>query len=687
MNAPNQASTNGSTQGIRDNIRTTCPRDCYDACGIVVARRDGRISKVLGDPNHPIARGTLCGKCALAYNGVWLNPAARLSNPLRRVGPKGSARFEAVEWDAALADIAARLSEIRLKDDSRKILHTHYTGTCSLIAGNFPARFFSHIGATEVDPDTVCNKAGHVSLSYVLGDSLQGFDPGTAKDASCLLVWGANPSAAAPHQHKHWLQETQATLISIDPIKHDTARRAALHLQLRPGSDAALAFAMMHVVLRDGLLDEKFVRDCVLGWQDIRSAVEQCTPEWGERQTGVAARLIVEAASTYARGPSLLWLGQGMQRQPKGGNAVRAVSALAAITGNFGKPGAGLLYMNGFGTRGIDVAILTRPDIASPNTTSVSHMDLSEMLADPGKSSALITWNNNILASSPRQAALRHAMAREDLFTVVVDCFQTDTADFADYVLPAASFLEFNDIVIPYFNNTVSAQVKASEPMGQSLPNQEVFRRLAKAMGLSEPALYESDEQIIGSVLGATGLGISFAQLAESGTVEMFKTPKIQFEGNKFPTPSGKIEIRSNKAAEHGHPMVPFPHADPAAAAGKVRVLSPAARWLMNSSYGNDPIIRKRLGNCEAAVNVDDAAAWGIASGTKIILRNSEGSLPVIVRVSDEVSRGVVLVPKGRWPKGENAGSNVNVLNPGNKTDIGESSSVHGVEAEVVIPG
>ncbi len=208
--------------GDKEIILTTCPRDCYDSCGIAVIKRGGVITKVLGDPEHPVSRGALCGKCALAYNGVYRDPDSRLTTPLRRIGPKGAGRFEAIGWDAAIAAIADRFTEIAGSCGPETILHAHYTGTCSLIAGHFPARFFNRLGATEVDPDTICNNAGHAALGYILGSSTIGFDPRTAKDAACIMVWGANPSSSAPHAHKYWLKESPARIIVIDPVRTPT---------------------------------------------------------------------------------------------------------------------------------------------------------------------------------------------------------------------------------------------------------------------------------------------------------------------------------------------------------------------------------------------------------------------------------------------------------------------------------
>ena len=235
-----------------DVVLTTCPRDCYDSCGIAVVRQDGVVTRVRGDRNSPVNRGALCGKCTLAYNGILRDPARRLQTPLTRVGPKGAGQFAPISWDEAITSVAAQLQRIVAATGPEAVAYAHYTGTFSKIAYAFPARFFNRLGATEVEPDTICNMAGHVALQYTLGSSLIGFDPRTAKDARCIVVWGANPSTSAPHAHKHWFREAPGRKIVIDPIRHETARAADLHLQLAPGTDAALAFALLHVLRREG---------------------------------------------------------------------------------------------------------------------------------------------------------------------------------------------------------------------------------------------------------------------------------------------------------------------------------------------------------------------------------------------------------------------------------------------------
>jgi anaerobic selenocysteine-containing dehydrogenase len=661
--------------GEREIVRTTCPRDCYDSCGIAVVKRDSVIAKVLGDPDHPVSRGGLCGKCAIAYNGVWRDSEARLTRPLRRIGAKGEGRFEPLAWDAALAIVAEHLTAIVEAHGPETIHHAHYTGTCSIIANNFPQRFFNRLGATEVDPDSICNKAGQVALEYVYGSAVKGFDPRTARDAACILVWGANPSASGPHAHRYWLREAPGVTVVVDPVRHESAEAADLHLQPFPGSDAALAFALLQVIRREGLADLSFLDQRTVGWNELEPLLEGCTPDWGEMETGVPAALIEDAARLYGRGPSLLWLGQGLQRQTRGGNVMRACALLPAVTGNIGKPGAGIYYLNGKGaTRDLDVGYVVGDHLRAGPAPTISHMDLTARLEDTAAAKALLLWNINIAASNPDQARLRRALGREDLFTVVVDPFATDSADLADIVLPAASFLEFDDLVASYFHLSVSAQVRASEPIGEALPNQEIFRRLARAMGYEEPELYEDDDAIIARLLAGAGLGLDFAGLAEHGTVPI-------------PTPSGRIEIASARAEADGHPRLPQPIADPRPAKGRLRLLTPADKWLMNSSYGNDPGIGAKLGPRRVTLHPDDAAARDLVQGDSVTLRNQTGELVFALEISDAVPRGVALSHKSRWPKCEADGFNVNALNPGAKADMGESTAVHAVEVEVVRAG
>ncbi len=666
------------------NIKTTCPRDCYDACGIEVKVVSNQISSVSGDPDHPYTRGSLCGKCTLAYNGAFLDPKLRLANPLRRVGDKGTGQFETVTWDEALDSISAKLKEIT-DDNPAKILHAHYTGTCSLIANKFPMRFFNKLGATEVEPDTVCNMAGHIALEQLIGTSLVGFDPRTSKDSHSIFVWGANPSATAPHAHQYWLKESNAKIIVIDPVRHQTAEKADLHLQLRPGSDAALAFSLMHVLIHENALDEEFIENYTIGWDELLPKVLLCNPEWGAKHTGLKRDDIIKAAKIYAEGPSLLWLGQGLQRQRLGGNIIRSCAILPAITGNFSKPGSGLLYLNGSGRMGVDADYLTGANL-SKDVPSISHMDLAERLENKSESSAFICWNINPAVSNPEQERLRRGLARDDLFTVVIDIFETDSTDYADFVLPAASFLEFDDLVSGYFNLSFSAQAQAKPPHGQSLPNQEIFRKLSSFMNFPEEELYESDEKIIEKTLRDVGIEGGFKKLKSIGTTWPTDEPQIQFPEKLFPTRSGKIEISSSVAEKKGLGRLPEPIVDAPTTSDKYRLISPASRWLMNGSYANDDRVIKKLGSPEVIINPLDADRMGLHKGSLVSLSNEVGSIRLTVEISDVVRPGVVMSYKGRWPRqclGVMGKNNVNFLNPGTKADMGESSAVHNIEVSI----
>ena len=662
-------------------IRSNCPRDCYDGCGMLIERRDGRIGRVLGDPGHPVSRGRLCGKCATAYNGVWQDPAARLQFPLRRDGPKGGGRFRRISWDEAMVSIADRLQAVIAGDGPDAVIHTHYSGTLSLIALLFPMRFFHRLGAAEVDPDTICNAAGHVAWQLMFGTSGEGFDPRTVEHSRCILIWGANPSHSGPHTHQHWFAGSAAKKIVVDPVCTGTAQVADLHLQPRPGSDAALAFSMLHVLRADGRFDDTFIDGHTLGFGEVLPLIEQCSPQWAERSTGVPAAKIIEAARLYGAGPALLWAGQGLQRQLTGGNIMRAIGLLPALTANIGKPGAGFYYLNQTpAIAGLDMDRMAGAQLLRTDPVRVSHMDFAAELSRPDRFKALLCWNTNPLASAPRQAQLRSALGRDDLFTVVIDCFQTDTADYADLILPAASFLEFDDLTFSYFHLHIGVQSKAREPMGESLPNQEIFRRLARAMNYAEPELYETDEALIAQMLNEMGVQDGFEGLRRRGWQPISAEPKILFDNLRFPTPSGRIEIASGQAEQMGLPRVPQPWFDAAPGDGRFRLITPASDLRLNDSYANDARLASRAGPPEVILHPDDAARLGISAGERVRLRNGSGAIELRASIEPLAAPGVLLSYKGRWPKLEATRSNVNVVHDGQKTDMGASTSVHSTQ-------
>ncbi|HVT51020.1 MAG TPA: molybdopterin-dependent oxidoreductase, partial [Dongiaceae bacterium] len=418
-------------------------------------------------------------------------------------------------------------------------------------------------------------------------------------------------------------------------------------------------------------------------WEELEPEVARCSPDWAAPITGVPAAQIEEAARLFGAGPALLWMGQGLQRQPTGGNVFRAVAMLSALKGDFAKPGAGFLFLNGGGRRGLDGDTVEAPHLRSGTKRTASHMDLVDLLADADRARALITWNINLAASNPRQVDLHARLRRPDLFHVAIDCFATDTTDFADFVLPAASFLEFDDLVAPYFHLSLSAQAKATEAIGESLPNQEIFRRLARAMGFAEPELFEDDAAILDTLARQAGLP-DFASLKAKGTVDLQSEPVPLFPDLAFPTPSGKIELKSARAAADGHPALPLPHADARPADHRLRLLSPASPWLMNSSYHEDAKIAEKIGPETVLLHPADAAELALLPGDLVSVRNATGRLTMKAEIGEIVPRGVALAHKSRWPKLLPGRLNINALNPGEKADMAQSSAVHGIEVEVV---
>ena len=667
-------------------IKSNCPRDCYDGCGVLVHLEDGKQPRVTGDPDHPVSRGTLCGKCGISYNGVWQDENARLLTPLRRTGPKGSGQFEPISWDNALATIAQKFNGVINEKGAEAILGMQYSGTLSMLAYMFPNRLMHKLGAARVDYSTICNAAGSVAWHLLYGDgAAMGFDPRTARDASCILVWGANPSHSAPHMHKHWLNDSPARVVVIDPVRTATAAEADLHLQPRPGTDAALAFALLHALRENGSFDDSFIAEHCVGAPELEAEIERCTPQWGEQQTGVPAADILRAAEIYGAGPSLLWVGQSLQRQPMGGNVMRSAGLLPALTGNIGKPGAGFYYLNYTPFLiGGDPDYLEGAQLAAGETKIVTAMDLADRLLDPEEFKAFLVWNTNPLASCSNQRKLRQACAREDLFTVAIDCFATDTTGYADIILPAASFLEFDDLTFSYFNLCVGAQSKVREPMGEALPNQEIFRKIARAMKIDEPALYEEDMEVIGTLLQQMGRDHDFAELQRMGHFFVNDDePVIFYEDLQFSTPSGRIEIASEQAEAMGLPRVPHAQVDPAPAQGQFRLISPASNWRLNDSYANEPKAAKRAGPAQLILCAQDAALIGVADGAPVSVSTDIGSIQLLARVDEMVLPGTVLSYKGRWPSLEPGGENLNFIHAGRKCDMAESTSVHGMLVSV----
>jgi anaerobic selenocysteine-containing dehydrogenase len=363
---------------------------------------------------------------------------------------------------------------------------------------------------------------------------------------------------------------------------------------------------------------------------------------------------------------------------------MRAIGLLPALTGQIGRPGAGFYFLNHTASiAGIDFGGYMGLELKRGSSSPISAMDLAQRLADPAAFQAFICSSSNPAASAPRQEQLRAALAREDLFTVVVDCFPTDTTDFADVILPAASFLEFDDLTFSYFHLIVGAQSRVRAPMGESLPNQEIFRRLGRAMNFEEQDFRASDEDLLEAALKQMGAGFGFEELRRRGFWPLGDEPIQFWADGKFPTPSGRIEIASSSAEEQGLSRLPQPSVDPMPSNSRLRLLTPSSDLRLNASFGNDAKLRKQAGEASVILNPEDASRLGLASGDRARLANEAGGIELAVRVEEIAPVGVAVSYKGRWPKIEAGRSNVNVVNPGDKADMAESSAVHSIEVEV----
>jgi len=657
---------------------TLCPRDCYDSCALRLETVAGGGFRARGGGADDINRGDICGKCGHAYNDFAERDRARILTPLRNVGAKGAPRFEPVSWEAALALIADRLRPILDAGRGDSVLYTRYDGARGLLAREFPVRFFNAIGASGVVPGSVCHTAGLAALDYVFGAGADGVDPRELARAETILLWGVNPHHSSPHAWRHWIAGNRgATIVRIDPL--DRGESPAPHLQLRPrpGTDAVLAFGMMRTLLDEGLVDREFVAVHAVGFERLEPVIRERSVEACAAETGVPADAIREVARRMARSRSIVWVGMGLQRQAMGGNIFRAIAMLPVLTGNLGRPGSGFVYLNGAGKRGIDMSAVTRPALRT-----LLHAELNAALADPARSQALFCWNNNIAVSNPDLAALHAALRRRDLFTVCLEIRRTRTCDYADLVLPAADFVEYDDIVYSYFFNTVGAQVKLREPLGSSLPNQEIFRRIATAVGLGDAALVEPDAAIIERVLAGLPRPVGFAELAALGTWHPSAAPLPAMVGG-YATPSRRIELASERAAAAGLPATALAVVAPVAGRGRFRLLTPASYWRVNSGFLEHERIAELDGEPCFLLHPEDAARLDLGEGAPCRLSTETGSLSLPARISTVPQPGVLVVYKCRGEGADRDGIEINRLMPVAVSDMGGCIAFQGIAVDL----
>jgi anaerobic selenocysteine-containing dehydrogenase len=676
----------------RSVVRAACPHDCPDTCAMLVTTelRDGRrvATEITGDPAHPTTAGKLCTKVARYLERVY-HPG-RLLHPLKRAGAKGSGIFERVSWDEALADIAQRLRRIAAAD-AQRIVPYSYAGTMGIVQGEAMAqRFFNRLGASRLDR-TICAEAGAQALNYTLG-SRMGTDLEQFQNAKLILLWGTNAIASNLHfwSRAQEAKRRGAKLIAIDPYRSLTAQKCHEHIALLPGTDAALALGIVHVLARERWLDEDYIEKYTLGADALLERARRFTPARVAELCGITAAEVENLARDYAQTrPAAIRLNYGMQRARGGGNAVRAIACLPALAGHW-RDAAGGLLLSSSGEFHTDGAALYRPDLLAgraPRTINMSTIGRDLAQADP-PIEALIVYNSNPVAVAPESRSVAAGFAREDLFTVVLEQFQTDTADYADYVLPATTQLEHTDVHKSYGHLYMLANNPAIAPRGEALPNSEIFRRLAAAMGFDEPCFRETDDAIAAAAFAEPNF--DWETLKRTGWQRLDRpSTYAPFAAGGFPTKSGKCEIYSEQVAALGLDPVPDyvpPHEVADAALAKrfpLAMISPPARNYLNSTFVNVQSLRDLEGEPHLEVHPEDAAARGIVDGARVRVFNDRGSLELKARVTERARRGVVVALSIWWKKFARDGKNANELTNQVLTDIGAAPTFYDVRVDL----
>jgi anaerobic selenocysteine-containing dehydrogenase len=657
-------------------IRTVCPHDCPDQCSMLATVVDGRLVRVAGDPDHPFTRGFLCGKVNRYPERVY--SPERLQTPLRRTGPKGSGQFEPVGWDEALDEIAGCWRQIIDTHGSEALLGYAYSGSVGLVNRNLPRALFHALGASRMIAGTVCDSTCEAAWAYTLGDT-PGTDPERAAVSDLIVCWGANIVTTNVHMLP-FVDEARAKgakLVVIDPYRTRTARRADGHLAPRIGSDAALALGMMHVLVRDGLHDAPYLAEHAIGFDRLRNEVlPEYPPERVAAIAGVAAEDVVRLAHLYGRARApFLRIGMGMSRNANGGMAIRAVACLPAVVGAWGRPGGGAL-METIPAFGFDYDALRRPDLLPRPTRSVNHSTLGRALLelrDP-PIMALFVAANNPAVTCPDQARMVAGLGRDDLFTVVHDSFLTDTARFADLVLPACTAVESEDFYRSYGTYYVQYGPQLIEPLGEARPTSWVARELARRLGLDDPVFARTPREQMQAMLdGASGpaADLRLDRLLAGGPAKLAHEPR--HDGPRT------THFYSEQMAVDGLPPLPGwapdPEAEGEGARLPLRLLTAPGHFQHHSAFAGVESLQRRQGPPSCLLHPDDAVVRGIRDGDPVALENERGHVGLYARVSDETLPGVVVVEGNRSRSRYLSGGPLNVLTSDRLSDMGAGAT------------
>ena len=678
-------------------VRGVCPHDCPDTCGFITEVENGRAIKFYGDPDHPITQGWLCAKVRPYLNHVY-HPD-RLTHPLRRVGAKGGGQWERISWRDALGEIGQRWRSIIAEHGAEAILPYSYSGTLGLLQmGVVNGRFWNRLGASQLER-TICGAAAEFAVEATLG-SRRSQPYADVQQSKLVIIWGHNPVSTAPHFMQQLLQarKTGTEVVVIDPRRTRTAKLADWHIAPRPGSDGALALGIANHLLNLGLHDEAWLAQNSVGWQALKARLNEYPLVRTAAITGLPVEDITRLARMYADvTPALIKIADGLQRNFNGGQTVRAICALPAITGQYGRRGGGLAYSTSgylqWDGEAVGKALECPPPGRSVNMNRLGAALLGEVNDPPIQS--LFVYGSNPATIAPNAGRVAAGLRREDLFTVVHELFMTDTAVLADIVLPATSQLEHVDLHKAYGHTHLTYNQPAIPPLGESKSNWDVMQLLATEMGFSEPWLHQSADEVLDEVLTATAAtnpvlaGITLNQLKQENSVPLTIEPDVPFADGRFPTPSGKVELYSQTMAEMGLDPLPFwddtvdfGGQDGARLNGQFpaeesfTLLSPAAHHFTTSTFANQPDLLAREGEPFVEIHPDDAAKYQIQSGDRVRLENGRGFCDLKAKVTDGVRRGVVVSPKGRWGKMGN-GRNINWLTSDALGDMAGQSTFH----------
>jgi anaerobic selenocysteine-containing dehydrogenase len=672
-------------------VRVACPHDCPDTCAMEITVEDGKAVDVRGG-DMPFTAGTLCTKVARYLDRTYA--PSRILYPMKRIGAKGEGRFARISWDEALDTIVSRFKTIAA-DDPQQILPVSYAGTMGQVNyAGMDRRFFHRLGASLLER-TLCASAGKAGLKITLGGSF-GSDPEQAEHARLIIIWGSNPVISNLHFWTRCQQAKRrgAKLVIIDPRRNETAEKCDQHIAPYPGTDAALALAMMHVIIGEGLTDADYIEKHTLGFAELAERVREWTPQRAAALCGITAEEIINLAREYARSrPAMIRINLGLQRHAGGGMAVRTITCLPALTGSWRDAAGGVLLMTS-DFYGFNHQALERPDLlrGKPRTINIAALGNALTSAHPPVKAAYV-YNNNPVAVCPDSRTVIAGFMREDLFTVVHEIFQTDTADYADILLPATTQLEHSDIHKSYGHLYVQASQAAIAPVGEAKPNAEVFRLLAARMGFDDPCLRDSDEDLCRQALDSNApsmKGISWDSLKERGW-QRLDVPSAPFAHGGFPTPSGKCEFYSETAKTMGFDPLPGytpPRESPTGNTELSRryplaFISPPHRHFLNSSFANLDFALKDADVPTLEIHPEDAAERGINENTEVSVFNDRGEYNLRARITDRIRRGVVSAPSVWWKKLSPDKRNANELTSQAIADMGGAATYYDCQVEV----